>query len=172
MLDDKRQERTILKPLPLRFLMLALMLALVLIVDAASNGTIQSLTASGGAYPGDRIEIHASFLAGQRINNSNVIFQIVSSNGVIVDAHSYSMPRMQSGETANYSWTSDSTAYPYIGAYTLQVCWSAGGSTNCNIDAASTVFYTADSLGPLSWFGLFFVGMIVFRVYRIGAAGG
>lgn len=146
-----------------KYLIVALLFFLLHPVYAAGDGAILSLTANDGEI----ITINISVQANGRINNSNLTFNVISQDGVIVDAHRYSVSRMESGDTLIYSWTSDGSAYPNLGAYTLQACWSTGQSQNCNIAVASTIFYTADSLGPMLYIGLALIGAIVFRVHRV-----
>lgn len=145
---------------------LIILLILVLpigLIYGANNGTITSLSASGGANPGEDITISVSIRANSRVNNSNLYFRIISPAGVVVATHTASPPSMNGGDTWSYSWISNNSSYPEMGTYTVSVCWSPGASQNCQIASASTTFYSADSLGPLLLVGFALVGLLVWR---------
>lgn len=152
-------------------LILMLLLAAATSLHAANEGTIQSVSASGGANFNENITISISLRANEKVNNTNVVSRIIAPSGAVVASHMYDSLSLEAGGTTSYSWGSNNSGYPDMGTYTVQVCWSTGGSNNCNIASASTSFYSADSLGPLLYVGLALIGWLVWHAPRVGAAG-
>jgi hypothetical protein len=114
---------------------------------AAGDGTITRLDASGGRTPSDTITISSRVEANTRINNSNLYYTIVDPDGNTVATHSSHPGGMNGGEVFNDSWSTDNGGFTVSGTYTLTLCWSTGGSHNCNIDQKSTTFYSVPALG-------------------------
>ncbi len=130
-----------------------------LLTIAANNGTISSLSVSGGANLNDTITINATVLAQDNISNSNLYFEIRDPNGTVVATNNASVPSMNNGDNFAYSWTSNNASYPSMGNYAISLCWSTGNAQNCNISSANTSFYSVPTLGvPLSLVALFLVG--------------
>jgi hypothetical protein len=117
---------------------------------AGSSGTVLSLSVSGGSNYNETITISTTVQAITRVNNSNFYFEIRAPDGTVVAMHSFGdVPRLEGGETFSYSWTSNNSSYPLVGDYSVSLCWSPGGSQNCNIASATTTFYSANTLGAL-----------------------
>jgi hypothetical protein len=115
-----------------------------------ASGSVLSLTASGGGGFGDTITISTSVRADNKVNNSNLYFEIRAPDGTVVDTHGFGdVPSLEEGDTYGYSWNSNNGGYPAQGNYTVSVCWSTGNSHNCNIAQASTGFYSVPSLGTV-----------------------
>ena len=135
---------------------------------AANDGVITSLTASNAPTPGQTITINASFLALSNINNSNISYTILAPDGVtVVATYSTSPPSLNAGQTFNDSWTTTNTSFPATGTYTLQACWSPGGSNNCAIDSrglVSTTFFSVPTVG--AWLALVGVGLLAWFLWR------
>jgi hypothetical protein len=117
---------------------------------AGQSGVILSLSAAGGSNFNETITISTIVQATGHTNNTNFYFEIRASDGTVVATHSFDgVPSMNAGETFSYSWTSSNSAYPIMGDYSVTLCWSPGGSQNCNIASATTTFYAANSLGAV-----------------------
>jgi hypothetical protein len=146
-----------LKRLPLLFFG-----ALALFLIAANSGNIISLTANGGANPGEDITISAAIQATSGINNSNLLFTMYAPDGAVVASHKFNgVPRMDDGDTFSYSWVVNNGSFPAIGNYSLTLCWSTGNAENCDITSATTTFYAANSLGIMLAVGMsIFVGLV------------
>jgi hypothetical protein len=122
---------------------------------AGQSGTVLSLSLSGGSNHNETITISTAVQAISRINNSNFHFEIRTSEGMVVATHNYGdVPRMNAAESFSYSWSSNNSSYPLMGDYSVTLCWSTGGSQNCNIASATTTFYAANSLGAVLTFSL------------------
>ncbi len=131
-----------------KLLFLASLLALFAL--GANSGTILSLSASGGGNFNETITISATVRADDKVNNSNLYFEIRAADGSVVATNSFDgVPSLESGETFSYSWQSNNGSYPLQGDYSVSICWSPGNSHNCNIASATTSFYSANTLGPL-----------------------
>ncbi len=144
------------------FAAIAFSLLLVLTVCAAGSGTITSLTASDAPDHGDSVRVRSSERADGKINSSNLYYTIIAPDGVtVVATHSTTMPSMKAGDTYNDSWSTSNSSFPGVGTYTVNLCWSNGGSQNCGIDSASTTFYSVPSLG---WF-LSLVALVLIAIW-------
>jgi hypothetical protein len=144
-------------------LLLLCLLALTLV--AANDGTIQSLSASGGGNFNETITISTTVRSDSGVNNTNFYFEIRASDGTVVATHNFGdVPSMSGGETFSYSWTTNNSSYPIQGDYSLSLCWSTGNSRNCNIASATSGFYAANTLGPVLIFAL--VALITARLWK------
>jgi hypothetical protein len=130
-----------------------------------SKGVITGLTASDASSQGSSVNVHSSERADVKISNSNLYYQIFAPDGVtVVATHTTNMPNMKAGDTYSDSWSTSNAAFPSIGTYTVRLCWSTGNSQNCDIDSASTTFYSVPSLG---WFfSLAAVALLVIWLWR------
>jgi hypothetical protein len=129
---------------------LILMLFAVPALAQTSKGVITGLTASDASSQGSSVNVHSSERADVKISNSNLYYQIFAPDGVtVVATHTTNMPNMRAGDTYSDSWSTSNASFPSIGTYTVRLCWSTGNSQNCDIDSASTTFYSVPSLG---WF--------------------
>lgn len=147
---------------------LALFLALLFVVNVraepyrASTGTITRLVAKDAPDQGDKVVVYSTVRADDRINNSNLYYEIVAPDGfTIVATHTTLMPRMNRGDTFDDSWSTSNRSFPSIGTYTVTLCWSTGKAQNCDIARARTTFYSVPSLG---W-GLSMVGILLLAVF-------
>ena len=128
----------------------------------ANTGSIQSLTAVGAAEPGDPIDIASTIVATDRINNSNLYYELSDPSGAIIDTRQIDPPQMAAGETFSDSWSHTNPAM--TGTYTVSLCWSTGNSLNCDIDFKSTQFSSVPTLGwPLT---IVAGGLIAFWIWR------
>lgn len=146
---------------------------LALLLVAAGDGTVLSLTVSGGANFNETITISATVRADGRIQNSNLYFVITAPSGAVVATHSVGVPSLDAGATFSYSWSSNNSGYPDMGTYTVTLCWSPGNAQNCGIASASTSFYSADTLGwalTAALFGLIGWWLLRRRQALFGAA--
>jgi hypothetical protein len=142
---------------------------------AAIDGTITSLSATDAPDFNQTITINAAFLANANINNSNVYYEIIAPDGVtVVATHTTSMPSMNGGDAFSDSWTTTNSSFPSSGTYTLRACWSEGNSTHCQIDSASTSFFSVPTTGMwLALVGAVLLGLFLWRRrsdFRIGSA--
>jgi len=115
----------------------------------AGNGSVLSLSASGGSNFNETITINLSVRADGKINNSTFYFEMRAPDGTVVDTHSADAPRLEAGQTYAYSWQSNNSAYPVNGSYTVFFCWSPGNSRNCSIAQSSSGFYSVPTFGTL-----------------------
>jgi len=130
-----------------------------------SKGTITSLTASDAPNQGDSVRVRSGERADVKISNSNLWYQIFAPDGVtVVATHTTNMPKMKAGDTYSDSWSTSNSSFPSIGTYTVRLCWSTGNSHNCDIDSASTTFYSVPSLGP--FFSLIALALVAFWIWR------
>jgi hypothetical protein len=136
--------------------------ALALFLIAANSGNILSLSASGGANPGEDITISSTVQATSGINNSNLLYTLRASDGTVVASHKFGgVPNMNNGDTFSYSWVVNNGSFPAIGNYSLTLCWSTGNAENCDITSATTTFYAANSLGVMLAVGVaMFLGLV------------
>lgn len=146
----------------------ALSISLVYTADVAAEprmantGTITRLVATDAPDQGDVLSVSSTERAQDRINNSNLYYEIIAPDGVtVVATHSTSMPKMSGGDTYDDSWTTSNTGFPSIGTYTVTLCWSTGQAQNCDIASAQTTFYSVPTLG---W-GLWLVGLLMLVVF-------
>ncbi len=65
----------------------------------ANLGSIQSLTAVGAAQPGDRINVASTVLAADRINNSNLYYELSDPSGTVIFTNQVDPPHLDTGET-------------------------------------------------------------------------
>jgi hypothetical protein len=115
----------------------------------ANTGSIQSLTAVGAAQPGDPIDVTSTIAATDRINNSNLYYELTDPSGAIVDTRQTDPPHLAAGETFSDSWAHTNPAL--TGIYTVSLCWSTGNSHNCDIDFKTSQFSSVPTLGwPLT----------------------
>ena len=148
---------------------------LALLLVAANTGNITSLTASGGANPGEDITISSTVQATSGITNSNLLYTITAPDMTVVATHKFNgVPLLNNGDTYPYSWVINNSGFPAIGTYTVTLCWSTGNNENCNITSASTTFYAANSLGILLAIGAAgFMGVLWWKretVFRLAGA--
>jgi hypothetical protein len=122
------------------------LLALPLAAAAQENsGTILGLVGTGASSPGDAIEIEATVQANSRIQNSSLSYTLTAPSSGVIATRTVSLGRLEAGQTYSDSWSTTNT--PDMGTYTVTLCWSPGGSTNCGIASASTSFYSVPTLG-------------------------
>ena len=126
---------------------MTLMVLLIPSPVLAAGGSITELSVAGGSQQNDTIVISSAGNATSKISNSNLYYTITSPNNTVVATHSTALPGMDSGDAFTDSWSTTNSGWPSIGAYTVTLCWSPGGSTNCNIASASTGFYSVPTLG-------------------------
>lgn len=120
-----------------------------LALQASTKGTILSLTATDAPGQGDTIVIASTVRADTKIANSNLYYVIFAPDNVtVVATHTTILPKLEVMETFNDSWSTTNASFPSIGTYTVDLCWSTGGSQNCDIDQATTTFYSVPTLGP------------------------
>lgn len=129
---------------------------------AAGEGEILSLSAIGASHPGDPIVINSSVRAIERIQQSNLGYLVLAPGGAPVAVRRVDPGRMGAGDVFNDSWSTTNT--PETGTYTVILCWSAGNSTNCQIDLAITRFYSVPTLGwAFSGMGVALIGLFLRR---------
>lgn len=111
---------------------------------AAGDGTITALTASSGNPSTISATVYAS--GGKNINNSNVVFQVLDKNSVLVGTYGPVNVSLAAGgmQVIPWSWTVNGN-----GPFSVNACWSPGGSGNCSIDNKTTAFSAVPSLGVL-----------------------
>lgn len=115
----------------------------------ANVGSIQSLTAVGAAQPGDPIEVASTVVAEDRINNSNLYYELIDPSGAVIFTNQVNPPHLSTGETFSDAWQYSNP--PSTGTYTVSLCWSTGNSHNCDIDMKTTQFSSVPTLGwPLT----------------------
>ncbi len=115
---------------------------------AAGEGHVQSLSATGGNNYGDTITVSSVVVADQKIQNSNLYYEILDpGNNVVATDNGPSVPALEAGDSVSYSWASNNASYPSIGTYTVTLCWSPGKSLNCSIAQASYQFFSVSTLG-------------------------
>jgi hypothetical protein len=112
---------------------------------AAGEGVILSLAGIGASQPGDPINISSSVQALSDIQNSNLYYTVTAPSGALVAQRTFDPGRLSAGQIVNDAWSTSNT--PETGTYTVTLCWSTGGSQNCNIASASTTFYSVPTLG-------------------------
>jgi hypothetical protein len=140
------------------------LLMIPLHIAHAASGSIQSLTATSAPNPGDTFTVTAVLEAEGKINNSSLHYQIIAPDGLtVVLTHTTDLPSLDD-ELYTDTWSGDNTAFPSTGNYTVVLCWSRGGSQNCNVASATTTFYSAPTLGP--WFGLAALGVAGVFIWR------
>jgi hypothetical protein len=113
----------------------------------AAGGSITQLSVAGGSQHNDTIVISSAGNATSKLGSSNLYYRITSPNNTLVATHSTTLPPMKKRDTFTDSWSTTNAGWPSIGTYTVTLCWSNGGSTNCDIDFASTTFYSVPTLG-------------------------
>ena len=148
-------------------MLLVVMIALLTVTAAAAagDGTITSLSATDAPNPGQTITISAAFVAINKINNSNLYYEIIAPDGTtVVATHTTSVPSLQASDTFNDAWTTANTSFPTAGTYTLRACWSNGNSTQCQIDQKTTSFYSVPTLG--GWLSLAGLALLAWFFWR------
>ena len=131
----------------------------------AGTGTITSLTATDAPEHGDRVRIRSSGRADGNINRSNLRYTIYAPDGsTVVATRRRNLRRMRAGDTFNDSWGRRNTNFPSIGTYTVVLCWSRNNASNCNIDRATTTFYSVPSLGL--FFSLVALALVAIWIWR------
>jgi hypothetical protein len=141
----------------------SLLMTVLPYVVLAAGGSINTLDASDASQPDVTITVSSTGTAASKINNSNLYYVITSPGNVVVSSHSTSLGSMGNGDTFNDSWTTSNSGWPR-GTYTLTLCWSTGGSHSCNIDSATTTFYSVPALGwELSLAAIAFLIYILWR---------
>ncbi len=135
---------------------------------AANEGTVTSLSATDAPTFNETIAIAATFLANEKVNNTNAYYEIIAPDGVtVVATHSTDVPPLEAGQSYSDSWATTNSSFPGSGTYTLRVCWSPGGSQNCSIDSrgwVSTSFYSVPTLGlGLALAGVALLGWFLWR---------
>ncbi len=123
--------------------------SLALASIGAASGSVLSLSASGGGSYGDTIVISATVQANDKVNNSNLYFEIRAPNGTVVATSGADVPSLENGDTFSYNWTANNSGFPETGTYTVSLCWSPGNSRNCNIAGSTTSFYSVPTLGTV-----------------------
>jgi hypothetical protein len=119
----------------------------------AIKGDIHSFTAIGATNPGDPINISSLVHAHQKIQNSNLYYEVYSPSMTLVDTREIDPGNMAIDDTFSDSWSTYNT--PEIGNYTITLCWSTGGSHNCDIDYAEIIIFSVPTIG----FGLTIVAL-------------
>lgn len=112
---------------------------------ASDKGEIVYLNVTGAASPGDPINISSQVHAFQKIQNSNMFYEVYSPSMVLVDTREIDPGKLEIDDTYNDSWNSSNT--PETGNYTITLCWSTGNSHNCDIDYVETVVYSVPTFG-------------------------
>jgi hypothetical protein len=135
------------KVLPVLLVILILAAAITEKVMAA-GGTILSLTASGGATANSTITIQSQVRADIKIKGSNLYYTITGpdSDSTIRATHRTNVGHLNPNNTFSDSWTTTNTGWP-VGNYTLNLCWSTGNGSTCDISSATTTFYSVPTLG-------------------------
>lgn len=142
----------------------ALALAFTVGAAFAAEGQILSLTATDGSNPGDTITVESTVQAEGKIQRSNLYYEIIAPDGTTVATHPTDLGDLRDGETFSDSWSVGNSAFPEMGTYTVTLCWSPGKSHNCDIDLASTTFYSVPTLG---WtLGLLALGLLAVFLWR------
>ena len=145
-------------------------LALALLIASpvwaqATKGVITSLNASDAPNPGQSVQVSSGERADKKISSSNLYYVIYAPDGVtVVATHTTTIPSMDAGNTFSDSWSTSNSSFPSIGTYTVNLCWSTGASQNCDIDSASTTFYSVPALGPV--LSLVALGLLAFWIWR------
>lgn len=133
-------------------------------VAYAADGSIQSLVASDAPQPGDTFTVTAVLNVTGKINNSSLYYQIIAPDGqTVLLTHTTELPSLED-ETYTDTWNADNSSFLSTGDYTVVLCWSNGGSQNCQIASKSTAFYSAPALG--FWFGTAALGAIGMLLWR------
>lgn len=134
----------------------------------ANTGSIQSLTAVGASQPGDPIDVNSTVLATDRINNSNLYYELSDPSGAVIFTKQTFPPQMRSGDTYSDSWSFSNP--PSTGSYSVSLCWSTGNSLNCDIDSKTTQFSSVPTMGwPLSFVALGLFGLWIWRRREVWA---
>ena len=143
--------------------------SILALLTIAANGTVVSLTASGGGGYNENITISATLRADSKIENSNLYFEVRAPDGTVVATNSASVPSLDNGGTFSYSWNANNGGFPATGNYSVSVCWSPGGSQNCQIvgGPVTTSFYSVPTFGNLlGILALVLVGAWLWHVRR------
>jgi hypothetical protein len=145
------------------FLSATLAAALLVVPALAAGGSINTLDITDASQPDVTLTISSTGTAASKISNSNLYYTITSPGNAIVASHVTSLGSMSDGDTYTDSWTASNSGWPR-GTYTLTLCWSTGGSHNCNIDSASSTFYSVPALG---WeLGLTGLALLLYFLWR------
>jgi len=134
----------------------------------ANTGSIQSLTAVGAAQPGDPIDVSSTIAAMDRINKSNLYYELSDPSGAVIFATQVDPGRLDVGETSSDAWQFSNP--PSTGTYTISLCWSTGNSHNCDIDFKTTQFSSVPTLGwPLTIVAGGLIGLWIWRRKEVWA---
>lgn len=111
-----------------------------------AGGNINSLSATDAPGLGDTVQITSLVQATSKIQNSNLYYTITIGS-TLVATHTTTPPKFEIGDTFSDSWSISNSSFPSIGTYSVTLCWSTGNSQNCDIDSATTTFYSVPTLG-------------------------
>lgn len=125
------------------------MISLLTLLSIGASGSILSLSTSGGDGYSQDITINTTVQADDKVNNSNFYFELRAPDGTVITTHNHDLPRLEGGTTYNYSWSSNNASYPVQGNYSVTLCWSAGGSGQCQLGSVTTGFYSVSTLGRI-----------------------
>jgi len=132
------------------------------VAKAAGGGTITLLTASSGNPSTVLARVAAD--GGKKINNSNITFQIYDKNLTLVGSYGPVSVSLAAGATQDITWSWNVNGFE---PFTVNACWSPGGSGNCKIDATSTQFNAVPSIGFfLGGIAVVLIGVWFWRVRR------
>jgi hypothetical protein len=146
-----------------------LIIAILALLNLANSGTVVSLSASGGGEFNQTITIHTTINALEKVQTSNLYFEIRAPDGTVVATHETSPPSLEAGDSYSYNWSSNNSSYPSIGDYSVVLCWSPGNSRNCQIPggAVTTTFFSVPTFGEvLTIVALVLVAVWFWRVRR------
>lgn len=144
-------------------LVLTMMILLIPNQVLAAGGRIITLNAWGGYAPNTPVYVQSTFTADSKISNSNLYYTI-SLGSTIYATHTTNLTPMKSNETRNDQWETVNSGWP-AGDYTVTICWSTGGSQNCNIAGPKSV--TVHFVPTLGWeLTLVLLGFLLYIVWR------
>jgi hypothetical protein len=143
------------------------------IAAAGGQGTIRSLVVAPqrGDQLGVSFTITSVVVANSDINNSNIKYILTDPNGADVALPAGCSKQLSgvvggtpvAGPVCGFS----NSAFTVSGTYTVTICWSKGGSSNCQIigpEDGSTSFFSVPTLGwPL---GLMALGLLAVFLWR------
>jgi hypothetical protein len=144
-------------------LLLTLMVLLIPNQVLAAGGRILTLNAWGGWGPNTPVYVQSTFTADSKLNNSNLYYTIALGS-TIYATHTTNLTPMNINETRNDQWNTVNSGWP-AGDYTVTICWSKGGSHNCDIDGPKSV--TVHFVPTLGWqLTLVLLGFLLYIVWR------
>jgi|LGVF01.2.fsa_nt_gb hypothetical protein len=111
-----------------------------------AGGNILSLSATDAPGYGDTVHITSLVQATSKIQKSNLYYTITIGS-TLVATHTTIPPKFAIGDTFSDSWNISNSSFPSVGTYSVTLCWSTGNSHNCDIDSATTTFYSVPTLG-------------------------